>query len=319
MTAPGRDGMRALVFTAPGEMELRTVPAPRAGDGEVVLDVEAAGICGSELHGFRGGGFRAPPLVMGHELAGTTPDGRRVVVNPLLSCGACDLCERGLAQVCRRRELVGVHRPGGFAERVAVPARALHDLPPGMAWETAAMVEPLANAVHAWGHAGPVAGARVAVVGAGTIGLMCLLAAGRSGVAEVTVVDRAANRLALAERLGAAACATRLEGEHDVVVDAVGVAATRRDAVAHVRPAGTSVWLGLAGADAGFDGTDLVRGEKRVVGSFAYTPADFAEALGLAATLDLGWATPVPLRDARRVFLALADGASEPVKAVIRP
>jgi threonine dehydrogenase-like Zn-dependent dehydrogenase len=103
------------------------------------------------------------------------------------------------------------------------------------------------------------------------------------------------------------------------VVDAVGAAATRRAAVSHVRPGGTTVWLGLAGTDPGFDGNDLVRSEKRVAGSFAYTPADFAEALGAAPLLDLGWATPVAFPDALRVFMALADGASDPVKAVISP
>jgi threonine dehydrogenase-like Zn-dependent dehydrogenase len=311
--------MRALVFTAPGVMELRTVDEPEPGGDSVVVTVRAAGICGSELHGFRSPGFRTPPLVMGHEFAGTTPDGRRVVVNPLLSCGGCDRCVAGMAQLCRRRELLGVHRPGGFAERVAVPVRALHDLPPGMAWETAAMVEPLANAVHAWTHADLAGGGRVAIVGAGTIGLVCLLTARRSGATDVTVVDRSLSRLGLAERLGASTCTTELDGEFDVTIDAVGAVATRRLAIAHLRPAGTSVWLGLADAEAGFDGNDLVRSEKRVVGSFAYAADDFARALALAPLLDLSWSTPVTLQESRAVFMALADGAGEPVKAMIRP
>jgi threonine dehydrogenase-like Zn-dependent dehydrogenase len=311
--------MRALVFTAPGEMELRTVAEPLGAAGSVVLDVRAAGICGSELHGFRAAGFRTPPLVMGHEIAGTAPDGRRVVVNPLLSCGGCDRCLSGMRQVCRRRELVGVHRPGGFAERVAVPVHALHELPPGMSWQTAAMVEPLANAVHAWRLVDPDGGGRVAVVGAGAIGLVCLLWARRAGVEDVTVVDRSPQRLTLAERLGASTCSTALDGEYDTVLDAVGAAATRHAGVAHLRPGGTAVWLGLAQAEPGFDGNDLVRSEKRVVGSFAYTPGDFVEALGAAAGLDLGWTTAVGLEEARGVFMALADGAGEPVKAVITP
>src|SRR2546430_5873096 len=113
--------MRALVFTAPSVVELRDVDEPAPRPGEAVLDVAVAGICGSELHGVRTPGFRIPPLIMGHEFAGTTPDGRRVAVNPLLSCGCCDRCRAGQTQLCWQRAIIGIHRPGGFAERVAVP------------------------------------------------------------------------------------------------------------------------------------------------------------------------------------------------------
>jgi threonine dehydrogenase-like Zn-dependent dehydrogenase len=313
----GGDAMQALVFTRPGVMELQTVPKPDAGDG-VLLSVRAAGICGSELHGFRSVGFRKPPLIMGHEFAGVTPDGRRVVVNPLVSCGRCDLCGAGRPEVCRSRELLGVQRPGGFAEQVTVPASSMHDLPDSMSWETAALVEPLANAVHAWRQVRTGGGERVAVVGAGTIGLVSLLVARRAGIGDVTVVDVVPQRLELAERLGAARCAGSLDGEYDVVVDAVGKAATRRSAVAALRPAGTAVLIGLAEPDAGFDANDLVRNEKRVVGSFAYGPQDFADAMQLALEVELDWATPVPFADAQRTFMALAEGAVSPVKAVIR-
>jgi threonine dehydrogenase-like Zn-dependent dehydrogenase len=200
---------------------------------------------------------------------------------------------------------------------VAVPASALHDLPDGMSWETGALVEPLANAVHAWRQVTVAADDRVAVVGAGTIGLVSLLVARRAGL-EVDVVDVVPQRLELAERLGATACRTSLAGEYDVVVDAVGKASTRRSAVAAVRPAGTAVLIGLAEPDSGFDANDLVRSEKRVVGSFAYGPQDFVDALELAADVDLDWVTPISLADSQRTFMALAEGAALPVKAVIR-
>jgi threonine dehydrogenase-like Zn-dependent dehydrogenase len=299
-------------------VELEEVESPDAGPGDVLLTVRAAGICGSELHGFRSAGMRKPPLIMGHEVAGVTPDGRRVTVNPLLTCGTCDLCSRGHPQVCRSRQLLGVHRPGGFAEHAAVPESALHELPDDMGWETAVLVEPLANAVHAWGLVGQEPGQRAAILGAGAIGLVTLLVARDRGVEDVTVVDRSPERLELAARLGATRCATALDGEYDVVVDAVGAAATRGSAVERLRPGGTSVWLGLAEGDAGFDGNGLVRGEKRVVGSFAYTPGDFAEALRTASHLDLSWATPVPFEESQRTFMQLAGGAVAPVKAVIR-
>jgi threonine dehydrogenase-like Zn-dependent dehydrogenase len=310
--------MRALVFTGPGAMELQTVPGPVAPSGWLELTVRASGICGSELHGFRSVGFRRPPLVMGHEFAGLTPDGRRVVVNPLISCGECDLCLLGQPELCRSRQLMGVHLPGGFAERVAVPSASVLEIPDAMSWESAVLVEPLANAVHALRQVDVSAARRVAVIGAGTIGLVSLLVARHAGIDDVTVVDRSDSRLDLARRLGATHCAQGLDGEFDAVVDAVGSALTRGAAVEHTRPGGTSVWLGLAEADAGFDGNGLVRGEKRVVGSFAYSPDDFAAALTMAPSLQLDWATAIPLEDSQRVFLALADGAPDPVKAVIR-
>lgn len=310
--------MRGLVFTAPGVVELQDLPRPLAGEGEVVIDVKAAGICGSELHGFRNLDSRTPPLVMGHEFAGIAPDGRRVVVNPLLSCGTCDMCRRGQPQICRHRELLGVQRAGGFAERAVVPAGSLLEIPDGLAWEAASLVEPLANAVHAWGKVGSKKDVRAAVIGAGTIGLVCALWALRSGLPEVTVVDRSRDRLELASRLGATTAGADLAGEYDVIIDAVGSAQTRHAAISHLRSGGTTVWLGLAEEAAGFDGRDLVRSEKTAIGSFAYTPADFAAALEAAGDLDLSWTTSVPVEDSAQAFLSLAGGASEPVKAVIR-
>jgi len=129
--------VRALVFTAPGTVQLLDVPEPDPGPGDVVVQVRAAGICGSELHGVRRPGFRKPPLIMGHEFAGIGAEGESVVVNPILSCGRCAQCQRGLRHVCEEREIIGVHRAGGFAERVAVPASALRPVLSG--WPTASL------------------------------------------------------------------------------------------------------------------------------------------------------------------------------------
>jgi 2-desacetyl-2-hydroxyethyl bacteriochlorophyllide A dehydrogenase len=311
--------VRALVFTAPSVVEMQDVAEPEPGDGDVIVEVKGSGICGSELHGFRSLGFRKPPLVMGHEIVGLDAAGRRVAVNPLLTCGRCDLCVRGLPQVCRERELLGVHRPGGFAERVAVPAAALHELPDGVDWEAAAMVEPLANALHALRQVPEIRDARVGVIGAGAIGLLCLLVARRLGAGHVTVVDPSEGRLATASRLGADETGPSLTQEYDAIVDAVGLPTTRADSVLRVRPGGYAVWIGLAKAEATIDGNELVRGERHVVGTFAYRPEEFAEAVALSAACDLGWSTGVPLDDAQRVFMALAEGRSDIVRAVIRP
>ncbi|MFI6394198.1 zinc-binding dehydrogenase [Nonomuraea sp. NPDC050540] len=309
--------MRALVFTGPGAMEVRDVPEPEVGPGDELVHVVTSGICGSELHGVRTPGFRVPPLVMGHEFAGRTGDGRWVVVNPILSCGACDLCALGLRNVCRERQIVGVHRPGGFAERVAVPSGTLTDLPEGLGWTAAAIVEPAANAVHAWSLAGAPAGARVGVIGAGAIGLACLLVAGSGGAARIEVADRSGHRREIARRLGAGAAVPELAGEYDVIFDAVGAAATHEQSLARLRPGGTAVWLGLADPTAGFDAAALVRGEKQVVGSFAYRDADFAAAVGLVAGWDLGWVATYPIGEGAEIFTTLMNGRTTPVKALL--
>ncbi|WP_067474674.1 zinc-binding dehydrogenase [Actinomadura hibisca] len=311
--------MRALVFTAPSVVELHEVDEPTARPDEVIVQVAAAGICGSELHGVRTPGFRTPPLVMGHEFAGTTPDGRRVAVNPILSCDCCDLCARGQRQLCRERAIVGVHRPGAFAERVAVPRSSIHELPDGLSWTAAGVIEPIANAVHAWNLAGAPAGVRVGVIGCGAIGLVCLQLAKLRGAATVVAADPSPSRRAQAEALGADAVAERLTGEFDLIFDAVGVPVTHHDSVALLRPGGTALWLGLGSAEAGIDSTELVRAEKRVLGSFAYSDAEFAEAVTLAEGWDTGWVGSFPLDDGARVFTGLMNGGSEPVKALLTP
>ncbi|RSN02961.1 galactitol-1-phosphate 5-dehydrogenase [Nonomuraea sp. WAC 01424] len=311
--------MRALVFTGPAAVELRDLLEPAVGADEVLVHVAASGICGSELHGVRTPGFRVPPLVMGHEFAGLTSDGRAVVVNPILSCGSCDVCRLGLRNVCRERRIVGVHRPGGFAERVAVPESTLVELPQGLGWTAAGIVEPAANAVHAWSLAGAPAGTRVGVYGAGAIGLSCLLVALSGGAASVEVADRSERRVEIARRLGARSAGAALTGEYDVIFDAVGAAVTHERSLALLRPGGTAVWLGLADPTAGFDATALVRGEQRVLGSFAYTDADFATAVETVGEWDLSWVRTFPLADGAEVFTTLMNGHDTPVKALLSP
>ncbi len=311
--------MKALVFTGPNVVEVLDVDDVVAGDGEVVIHVERAGICGSELHGIATPGFRVPPLVMGHEFVGRLDDGRRVAVNPLVSCGECDLCRSGQPQLCRSRQLLGVHRAGGFAERVVVPSRYVHDIPEGLSWDRAGLVEPIANAVHAWALAGRPVGQRVAILGCGPIGLACLEVARHYGAQRVTCVDLSPERRTVAADLGADEVASALDGEFDAIFDAVGAAATREASVAHLIPGGTTVWLGLAQPEAGFDALNAVRFEKTVRGSFAYSDEEFATALSIAPSLSLTWFTTYPLDQGAEIFYSLMRGQSLPIKALLEP
>jgi threonine dehydrogenase-like Zn-dependent dehydrogenase len=307
-----------MVFTRPSVVEMLSIDPPTAGAGEIVVDVTAAGICGSELHGISQPGFRQPPLVMGHEFVGTTPDGRRVTVNPILSCGGCDMCAAGSRQLCRERSIIGIHRPGAFAEQVAVPVQLARELPDSISWEAAALIEPLANAVHAWRIAGRPAGRRVGIIGAGTIGLVALLVVQRD-TQDVVVTDVSDDRLEVARRLGAPVTGPELDGDFDVIIDAAGVGATRQASVAHLKPSGTTVWMGLGSADSAFDALGLIRNEKRVLGSFAYTDGDFNAAVELSTDVDLSWATSYPLEEGPAIFMQLMNGRSDVVKALLRP
>lgn len=309
--------MRALVFTKPSTVELQDLDEPSPAPGEVAIRVVASGICGSELHGVRHTDFRKPPLVMGHELAGTTPDGRRVTVNPLLSCDSCDQCLRGDEHLCRNRAILGIHRPGAFAETVVVPEAAVYEIPDTMSFETAAMVEPLANAVHAVRLARPEGNPRIAVIGAGTIGLVTLLVALEHSD-QVTISDLDEGRLAIASRLGGRAV-TELTGEFDIVIDAVGAEQTHKISVDVLRPGGVAVWIGLLSTQAGFDGQEIVRSEKRVLGSYCYRRADFAEALEIAGRVPLDWTTTFPFESGAEIFGELLEGRRDVIKALLQP
>ncbi|HEY1761446.1 MAG TPA: alcohol dehydrogenase catalytic domain-containing protein [Acidimicrobiales bacterium] len=311
--------MKALVFTALGVVEVKDVDDVVSGDDEVIVHVERAGICGSELHGITSPSFRVPPLIMGHEFVGTTDDGRRVAVNPLISCGTCELCRRGETQLCRTRVLLGAHKAGGFAERVSVPRSLVHDLPSGLDWDSAGLIEPLANAVHAWNLAGAPVAARVGVIGCGPIGLACLQVALHGGASMVACADLSGDRRAVASSLGATVVSSSLEGEFDVIIDAVGSAATRNASLEHLIPGGTTIWLGLATPDSNFDAAAAVRLEKTIRGSFAYTDEEFVAAIELAPHLDLSWSTTYPLDEGAKIFTALMNGESTPIKALLKP
>src|ERR1700716_1088091 len=206
--------MKALVWHGPNQMTVDDVPEPDPQAGEVVVRSEAAGICGSEVEGYLGRmSNRVPPLVMGHEFAGTVVAagpgsdrswlGKRGAVNPIVGCGHCRYCVPGARNLCPDRYLVGVGVPGGFASTAVVPERCLFEMPAGMDARLGALVEPLANGVHAIRSGVPDGVSTAVVFGAGTIGLGCMQAALLHGIESVTMIERHPARRNQALRLGA--------------------------------------------------------------------------------------------------------------------
>jgi threonine dehydrogenase-like Zn-dependent dehydrogenase len=334
------------VYAAHDVIEVRDLPEPAPGPGEVLVRVAAAGICGSELEAFATRSpRRPPPLVMGHEFCGevtalgTGVDGvqvgDRVVMNSLITCGTCEACREARPHLCPRREAFGMRRPGGFAERCAVPATTVFPLPEKVSPLEGALVEPLANAVHVWAMVEERLPETVVILGAGTIGLMCLQVARAVGAFRLVAVDPSPARLEVAHALGAEPVInpretplrdairafTRGRGA-DVVVDAAGTPDSRRDAVGIARPGGTVVWIGLHADDTALSGAEVVLGERRVQGSYAVTAADLRKAIGLFAhrRVDIApWARPFPLVEGARVFRELLTQPPEYVKAILLP
>src|ERR671912_50293 len=294
--------MKGIVWHGPEEMSVEDVPVPEVEPGTVIVRPTAAGICGSEIEGYLGRmGNRTPPLVMGHEFAGTVTEvgegadedllGRLVAVNPLSSDGTCRLCLAGLTNLCPNRSLVGIHSPGGFAEYTLAPAANVYPLPDGVEARTGALAEPLANGVHAarLGLAdGPVD--HTVVLGAGTIGLMCLQAAVLDGIPAVHVVEP--------------------------------VSARRDQAMALelLRPGGRVVYVGLHDDDTTLGFHDVVRGQLDLQGSYAYTAEDYEQALEwlVAGRAGIGELPPVlPLEEGPGAFAELVRGPSEQIKVFL--
>ncbi len=336
----------ALVWTAPREMtytsDAETLPLQ---PGEVRVDVARVGICGSELSGYLGqSSLRKPPLIMGHEFAGVIGEaadaadstwiGRRVVINPLVSCGDCEYCAAGRDNVCERRQIIGAHRPGGMAGSVNVPLRNCISLPDGVDMTTASLVEPLACSLRAVRTAASAPDDVLVILGAGPIGLLCLAAARHAGVRQVLITDVAPPRLAVARAWGAAQAldaradslldAVRALRKHGAqqVIDAVGTDGTRAQACALVAAGGRVVLIGLHSEASPFPANAIIRREVTLLGTFAYTRADFGDALTLLASGLLtdapGWLEERPLSAGGQAFADLVAGAPTAAKIVLR-
>ena len=318
--------MRALVWHGDDRLEVESVPEPEPGEGEILLEVELAGICGSDLHAYRGHpGPRIPPLVLGHEAVGSV-EGRegRFVVFPLVVCGACGACRRGEENLCERRGLLGLDRQGVFAERVPVRADALVPVPGELDPYVAVLVEPLATSLSALRLDGVEAGHDLLVVGGGPIGALAVYAGVARG-ARVICAEPVDERRALAERLGAATAladaADAPPGAADVAVDAVGIEATWRAAVAGVRSGGRVALVGLGQAEGSMPAGDLVRRGVTVRGHYAYTRRDFEDSLALLAASPppVDWVTVLDLGDGAEGFRVLVEEPSAATKVLLTP
>jgi 2-desacetyl-2-hydroxyethyl bacteriochlorophyllide A dehydrogenase len=299
--------MRAIVLDRPGSFRVAEVPDPTPGEGQIVVKVDACGVCGTDIHIMDGEFPPTPyPITPGHEFAGTVVAvagdvpaqmdlavGTKVAVDPSLYCGYCRRCRSGRDNLCENWAAVGDTVDGAFAEYVAVPAANAHRLPDGIDGQLGAMVEPLACAVHGLRRLGPLFGDSVVLAGAGTMGLLLLQLLVHAGAGQVTVVDRVPDRLAVARKLGAAGTASSLGdlgGERfEIAVDATGVPAVVDGVAGLLDRGGRLLVFGVSPAEASISLSPfrVYNDEITVTGSMAILRS-FAPAVELigAGTID---------------------------------
>jgi L-iditol 2-dehydrogenase len=332
--------MKALVYTGPNALVVADVPVPVPGPGEVLVQVEAVGICGSDMHAYHGHDARRPaPLVLGHEAAGRVAQGpragERVAVNPLVTCGRCPACESGRTHLCPSRQILSMPpRPGAFADYVCVPETSLVPIPDALSTPHAALAEPLAVAYHAVNQGArllgrPLAGARCVVLGGGAIGFGSALVLAMQGAGEVVLVEPNPERRAEAARgLPTARCRAPDDPEGpgpdsaDLILDAVGSDATRTEASRLARPGAVIVHIGLLPGERGLDVRKITLQEIVVSGSYCYTMQEFRDVVDALADGRLGpldWIEERPLLAGAAAFADIDASRVAAPKLILRP
>jgi L-iditol 2-dehydrogenase len=329
--------MKALVQTAPNTLVHRDEPDPAPVAGEAIIRVEAVGICGSDMHAIHGQDARRPtPIILGHEAAGRVLTGalagRRVAVNPLVVPADCPFAREGRPHLSPRREILSMPpRPGAFAELARAPEENLVEIPDHLASAQAALAEPIAVAYHAVHHGArlsgrPLPAARCVVLGGGAIGLAAALVLRQAGAGEVWLLEPNAARRETAARAGVALARppeqAPADGSCELVIDAVGAAATRASACRLARAGGVIVHAGLLPGADGLDVRRLTLQEITFTGTYCYTPDEFRTVVRLMASGALGaldWLETRPLSEGAMAVAAIDAGSVAAAKVVLLP
>ncbi|QGK70768.1 alcohol dehydrogenase catalytic domain-containing protein [Allosaccharopolyspora coralli] len=295
--------MRAAVIEQPGTVRVTTVDDPTPGPDDVVVAVDACGICGTDLHIMDGDFAPTPyPIVPGHEFSGevlavgrdvtSVTTGSAVAVDPSLFCGSCHYCALGRGNLCERWNAIGVTRNGACAEYALAPAANCYPMPDGVPLSHGALIEPLSCAVRGFDLLPRRIGEHYLIYGAGTMGLLMTQLAKNSGATSVSVVDLNPDRRAVASKLGAdqvASSPDEWDRPHgwEVVVDCTGVIAAIEDALTRVRRGGTFQQFGVAPSEAtaSFSPFRVYNDEITIVGSMAVL-ASYGRAVEMIRSID---------------------------------
>jgi len=331
--------MRALVFHGPWDIRVEDRPDPEPESGEVLIEILATGICGSDIHGFTGeNGRRKPGQVMGHETVGrirggdvpaALPTGALVTVNPILRCGRCAGCTASPPARCTDSKIIGVapEISSAFADLMVAPARNLVPLPTMLPIEYGALVEPLSVGFHAVGRGQCTPDDAVLVIGGGPIGQAAALAARRVGARDITVSEPDERRRTLLTDLGIdsiePSALPTLDPRPTLVIDAVGSGRSVEDALTVSAPGSRTVLVGMQRPSVEIAAYAVSVEERTIVGSYSYTDAEFADTAAWVGTAPpelprliegrVGWEA------AAETFTGLAKGENPASKVLVFP
>lgn len=329
--------MKALVYTANQEMTYRDEPIPELKAGEALIRTDLVGVCGSDMHAYLGHDERRiPPLILGHEVVGVvvqgTNPGQRVVVNPLVVCGQCHNCLSGRQNLCPKRDIIGMYRPGAFSELFAMPEINLIPIPDDMSVNHAVLAEPGATALHATVLAQkaltrPISESTALVIGSGSVGLLTALILLDKGVSRVDIHETNPLRIALVSKHIDCHIINPLTTPpqtdcYDVVFDCVGSANTRKASFKGAKPGSVIVHVGLQDSLESVDIRRLTLQEITLIGCYTYTPTDFQaiiNKLHQGALGSLEWVQQQPLAQGGQTFKSLLKGQCAAPKVVFKP
>ncbi len=334
--------MRALVYTDTEKLEYMDFNDPHLVDGESIIKVSASGICGSDMHAYHGKDERRiPPLILGHEVSGVIEQGKqkgkKVVLNPLITCGECFYCKNGREHLCGKRVLLGMNKPierqGCFAELVLTPDKNIYELPATLDIKQAPIAEPTAVALHAV-ELGlqmlkkPLDQSNILVIGGGAIGLLCgLILEKFKKCKEIILVEPNEKRLKV--------CSKHLQSEtlkpddkkikenfFDIVFDTVGLEITRNNSIKSVSAGGVIVHIGLTQPSGSFNFRKATLQEITFIGTYCYTNNDFSNTIDLLASKKLGnleWIEYRELSKGANAFKEIHDGTCSAPKIILIP
>ncbi|MCL5070436.1 MAG: galactitol-1-phosphate 5-dehydrogenase [Actinobacteria bacterium] len=343
--------MKAAVINGPLKMEIQERPIPTPGSGQALVKVKSVGICGSDVHGFLGlsGRRRQPGLVMGHEASGQVEEigkdvlglvkGDRVAIDPQVYCGYCFACKHGWQNLCDNMSVIGSSmrnfKDGAMCDYIVLSASQLYKIPDNLSFSQAAMLDPVSNALHVFNRAQTEIGDTIAVIGTGVIGLVLVQVAKLKGAGKVIAVDASEARLGLAKTFGAdvlvnsncqntvEAIMSETEGRGaDIVVEAVGLAATYKNAVNSVRKRGQVAALGFRDDEVLIPIQPLLFREITIIGNtgFVFEIGPFIDFVA-GGKIDV---EPIIthtfcLDNVQKAFETAADESSGAIKVMIEP